>query len=290
MGFSRMLRVNKNNLCPICERPDWCLVAEDGSAAICSRISEGSTKKAGDAGWLHILIDRPLPQRRKYVKPRKATPVIDWTKLAAEYCCNFEPKAMGQVVEEKWRQMFGVSMTSLDELLIGWDPAKKAHTFPMFDGKKNMIGIRLRTPDGNQFSVPGSKNGLFWPLSTMADTKELLFICEGPTDTAALLDMRFSPIGRPSCGAGFQYIKEMIEHHNRQVVIFADKDTAHFTPAGKKYFPGYDGGLKLAQDIKPFVSSVRVIKPPRKKDIRAWYQAGATRAAVLAIVKHARFI
>ena len=41
--------------CPVCGKPDWCLVAEDGSAAICARIEEGSVKRCGDAGWLHIL-------------------------------------------------------------------------------------------------------------------------------------------------------------------------------------------------------------------------------------------
>lgn len=280
-----MLRVNKNNPCPICGRPDWCLIDEDGSKAICSRISEGSKTKAGDAGWLHILIDRPPQQRRKYVGPRFRTvhTDINWEKLNADYRNNFDdPMGAGQI--------FGVTLMALDELLIGWDPQKKVHTFPMKDGRGNIIGIRLRTLEGHKFSVPGSKNGLFWPLSVKADTDELFFIGEGPTDCAALLDLGFSPVGRASCGTGYQYIKEMIERCNRQVVIFADKDEAKFTPDGRKFFPGYDGGLKLARSIKPFVSSVRLIKPPVKKDIRAWYQAGCTRAAVLALVKNAKFI
>jgi len=278
-----MLRVSKDNPCPICGRPDWCLVAEDGSAAICKRIEEGSAKKAGDAGYLHILKDRPLQQRQKYVKPKPPGPVVNWDKLTADYRSNFKDPTGAA-------QLFGVSMTALDELLIGWDLEKKAHTFPMKDGRGNIIGIRLRTLDGHQFSVPGSKNGLFWPLSIKADSRELLFIPEGPTDTAALLDLRLSPVGRASCGTGYQYIKEMIEHYERQVVIFSDKDAAKFTPEGKKFFPGYDSGLKLARSIKPFVRSVRLIKPPEKKDIRAWYLAGATRAAVLYLVHNAKFI
>lgn len=52
-----MIRVNKQRLCPICEKPDWCMVAEDKSAAICARVSEGATKRVGDAGWLHVLCD-----------------------------------------------------------------------------------------------------------------------------------------------------------------------------------------------------------------------------------------
>lgn len=50
-----MQRVTKRNPCPICGKPDWCLRAEDDSAAICQRISEGSVKQCGEAGYLHIL-------------------------------------------------------------------------------------------------------------------------------------------------------------------------------------------------------------------------------------------
>jgi len=55
MPFEKMQRVSRKSPCPVCSKPDWCLVAEDGSAAICARISDGSVKKCGDAGWLHIF-------------------------------------------------------------------------------------------------------------------------------------------------------------------------------------------------------------------------------------------
>jgi DNA primase len=181
-------------------------------------------------------------------------------------------------------------MAALDELMIGWNPEKKAHTFPMKDGYANIIGIRLRTLTGKKFSVPGSKNGIFFPVNVRGDGKEKLFICEGPTDCAALLDMGLPAIGRASCGTGYKYIKEVIEHFNRQVVIFADKDPAKYAPDGRKFFPGYDGALKLARSIKPFVRSVCMIKPPKVKDVRKWYQAGATREAVMHLVKNARFL
>ena len=31
------IKVSKNNLCPICDKPDWCKVSPDGSAAMCGR-------------------------------------------------------------------------------------------------------------------------------------------------------------------------------------------------------------------------------------------------------------
>ena len=280
-----MIRVNRNNPCPVCGRGDGCLVEEDGSKAMCSRIE--SDKLIGEpfaGGYLHVLADDDY-RKAKYVPKRKKqppSPKPNWEKLTADYRNSLD---MVQVVA-----LFGLSAMALDDLLLGWDPVKKVHTWPMKDGKGHIIGIRLRTLQGKKFSVPGSKNGLFWPLSVKADSTELFFIGEGPTDTAALLDLGFPAIGRASCGTGYRYIKEMIEHYDRQVVVVTDKDEAKYAPDGKRFFPGHDGGLKLARSIKPFVRSVRLIKPPQKKDIRAWLQAGCTREAVMALVRNSKFI
>jgi hypothetical protein len=77
---SKWLRVNRDNPCPICGKPDWCLISHDGKAAICARIE--SDRQAGHkgAGWIHKLDNaRPLPrsQTRQDVKQNpKAAPVI----------------------------------------------------------------------------------------------------------------------------------------------------------------------------------------------------------------------
>jgi len=46
-------------VCPSCGKSDWCLVSADNPkdprACICQRNSEGSVRKAGNGGWLHIL-------------------------------------------------------------------------------------------------------------------------------------------------------------------------------------------------------------------------------------------
>jgi len=64
---SKWLRVNRRNPCPVCGKPDWCLLSQDGKAAICARIE--SDKPAGNkgAGWIHALDNStPLPP----MKPR----------------------------------------------------------------------------------------------------------------------------------------------------------------------------------------------------------------------------
>lgn len=54
----KWLRVNRHNPCPVCGKPDWCMISPDGRSAICARIE--SPHKAGNAGWLHQL-DKALP-------------------------------------------------------------------------------------------------------------------------------------------------------------------------------------------------------------------------------------
>ena len=77
------IRVTRQRLCVICGKPDWCMVAADGSAAICQRIESG--KRAGQAGWLHRLTeDRPairLPPKRRS-KPKLQR---NWQSLAAKF-------------------------------------------------------------------------------------------------------------------------------------------------------------------------------------------------------------
>lgn len=45
--------------CPVCGKPDWCMVSSDDpkdpSAVLCSRIKSGAAKELSDSGWLHIL-------------------------------------------------------------------------------------------------------------------------------------------------------------------------------------------------------------------------------------------
>ena len=246
-----MIRIKKSNhppfdLCPVCGKPDGCLLAEDASAAICLRISAGSKKKVGTsgAGWLHILSDKPLTDRKFRVnKPVEVPPKIGFmTKYAMIYHRNFadlKNSSREPVPEVVKISKLGVSLEALDLLLMGYDNTN--YTFPMKNGKERIIGIRLRS-DRGKFSVRGSQNGLFWPVGIKADSKELLFICEGPTDCAALLDLGFSVIGRASCNTGLKYIKEAFEHFDRQVIIMADKDEPKFRPGSTEpFYPGFEG-------------------------------------------------
>ena len=60
MTTSNWSRVRRSHPCPICERPDWCLITGDGSAAICQRVESNKPVGTKGAGWLHKLSDEPL--------------------------------------------------------------------------------------------------------------------------------------------------------------------------------------------------------------------------------------
>ena len=87
------LRVRRNRPCPVCGRPDWCLVAIDGTAAICPRTMNNHPIKSGDGelvGYLHHKLGGshiPAPER----KP-DPTPTHNMPMLARQYETSAQQK------------------------------------------------------------------------------------------------------------------------------------------------------------------------------------------------------
>lgn len=267
-------------------KTDWCLISQDGTACICARISEGG-KQVGSkgAGWLHILKKDSTPNKKAFVnKPAKAEPAKDFTQEAMGYHRALSNPAALAV-------RLGVSSGSLIALKTGWCAEKQAYTFPMSDGFGNIIGIRTRTLSG-KFAIPGSKNALFLPAHLKHNSRETLFVCEGPTDCAALLDLGFEAIGRASCNTGAGYLKQFLGNEpRRQVVIFADHDEGKKRPGcDMSYFPGQEGAMALSKELKSHTRGIKLIRPPFHKDVRQWYQAGAKRETILMLVRNSKFI
>ena len=178
-------------------------------------------------------------------------------------------------------ELLGVSVRSLMRLRAGFDGA--AWTFPMFTGMGELIGARRRYENGKQKSVAGTHTGLFVPTDITTDD---LFVVEGSSDLATLLDMGFDGVGRPSCSGGTEYIQAYLGIFRRNVIIVSDNDEWKFRPDGSRYKPGQEGAERLMDAILPLTRSVTIIKPPRHKDIRAWYNDGATREQVLRLIKN----
>jgi hypothetical protein len=265
-------RVSRAELCPVCGCADWCLVAADGTAAICPRTE--SPKRCGDAGWLHRLRDgQGKPGTRRFViQPHAAAG--DFFALAARYQ---QAAPAGRL--ENFANSLGLSVETLTALRVGWSAEHVAWSFPMTDpATGRVVGIRLRAPDGSKFSVKGGKEGLFLPTTEPALDAPVL-IAEGPTDAAALLDLGFLNVaGRPSCTGGIRHVVTLVRARGaKEVVVVADADDA-----------GRRGAANLASVLRVYVPAVRVVEPPAgMKDVRAWKQAGPTRTDVERLIQAA---
>lgn len=277
----KMQRVSKVTPCPVCGKPDWCLTAGDGSAAICARIEQGSAKKCGDAGWLHILQNNVHNVHDVHRRSAKRYRLLTRVSTKQEQTSKFE-----QLVQQ-YQQLLtadklnmlsdslGVSVENLKRLSAGWDG--QAYTFGMSNAKGQTIGIRRRSNNGRKRSIAGSKTGLFIPSDLSA--KGPLLIVEGPTDTAAALDLGFDAIGRPNCNSKVEMTVRFARGRN-EVVIIGDNDT-----------PGRNGTGKLVDVLVLHCQSVKVIFPPEGiKDLRQWLQRGLTRERLNAIISKAESI
>jgi hypothetical protein len=237
------------------------------SAAICARIE--SVKPAGKAGWIHRLTDDGWRATRSrtiafgVTVPQAGAP--DLAKLAAQYVARVNAHYLSQFAAG-----LSLSVESLRRLRVGWASDKWSWSFPMTDAAGNVKGIRLRASNGRKWSVAGGHEGLFVP-SDLFTRHPLLLICEGPTDCAALLDLGFAAVGRPSCTGGVALLVDFVKRRQPvEAIIVADGD-----PPGKR------GAQSLATVLGAYCAAIRIITPPCGiKDARAWKQSGATAADV----------
>lgn len=269
MSHGNWRRVSKRRPCPVCRKPDWCVFsgpANAPSAAICARVE--SRKRCGEAGWLHVLRDDgPVwaPWRRTI---SQAVRIMPHPKLAAECQAAVKRESLGRLADN-----LGLSVESLRRLGVGWSARHRGWTFPMSDASGRIVGVRLRLTSGRKLAVKGGHEGLFLPDGLEPGGR--LLVAEGPTDTAALLDLGFAAIGRPSCTGGVRHVVEMVRRvQPPEVVIVADQDE-----------PGQQGADRLVTTLAAYCPAARMIAPPYGiKDARAWKRAGATAADVQAAI------
>lgn len=260
-------RASRRCPCPICGKPDWCLVSrddlEDPSSVICSRIE--SDRRWGAAGWFHRLRKTPFePGFRARIVEGPPAP-LDPAKLR-ELTSRFQD-ALGQREISAIVDELGVSEENLLRLGLGWTGS--SWSFEMKDDEDRLIGIRLRRVAGGKLCVRGSRQGLFVPSGL--SYHGLVLLPEGPSDTAALLDLDFEAVGRPSCNGGAKLVLRLVQrHHIADAVVVADND-----------YVGRRGAQALAKRLRAICRRVRVLEPPPEhKDVRAWVNAGATRDVV----------
>jgi DNA primase len=180
------------------------------------KLSNSEMKKLGLGG-------KYLMKKKKRDKPIN----INWVSLFYSYRSCFI--AGMQLADE-----LNVDPASLDMFDIGYD--EEAYTFPMRNAAGQVVGIQRRFPDGSKCCVEGSQLGLFIPRVLKSNT---IFICEGVSDAAAVYDLGFDAIGRPSCNSCEGMIVDWLNANEgvETVVIIPDNDLVG------------QGGAKLLADL-----------------------------------------
>lgn len=252
-----LVRVNKRTPCPVCGKPDWCVVSRDGQRAFCPRV-EGGLGWKGRMGYLHFL-NRPLP------------PIPNLPKVKFDRPVDRDIPALMRVFRDKWETQpfkrfehscrLNLPEACLDALDVGI-MGSSVLAFPMRRADAVICGIRLRDSDtGRKWATPGSQNALFIPCTH--DLGQWTVVVEGPTDTAALVSINVNVVGRPDATSGSELVAEFCA--GRRIVLFREPDGA-----GRR---GVMRQIELAKDSEVVVIDM----PPGIKDAREWVAAGLTK-------------
>jgi hypothetical protein len=256
-----MLRVQQLKInCPVCSKPDWCLVADDGSAAICRRIESGSIKKCGQAGWLHILGDF---NPKKHTLPEK--PIINWAKHTLIFAQQLQSHGKEYYDFCKYNNL---SVIATMRFNIGWTNGWL--TIPMYGMDGKITGIQRRQKNIKRF-MKWSDMGVFLPSAFLQYKANTLAVCEGWTDTVAAYEYGFgSAVGKMNCYVGDDLVLYYAKRLGcERVIIFADNDGV-----------GLDGANSTAELLREHGFRVMVIRT-REKDLRACRLIGMTINEVL---------
>lgn len=274
-------RVSRAQPCPVCGKPDWCLISRDDAAspsrAICKRVE--SARPWGSAGYLHEL--RTQARERG---SRRGRCSIELTRAGPSIFDSIVEDASGSIHHTNILPLaarLGVTPESLVRLGIGWiEPHKLTElgtknpagvwSFPMRDQVGRVCGVPLRSASSFKFAIPGSKNGLFIPM-WQAGPPDRLLIAEGESDTAAMLDLGFCTIGKPGAGNADELTVRYVRNiRPRSIVVVADNDAI-----------GRSRAQSLGRHLSTVHANVRVIYPPDGvKDAREWKKRGANAASI----------
>jgi len=247
-------------LCPVCGKPDGCLVAEEGTAAICSRVSEGSIRKVGKGpfagGWLHILGDF---ESKKYEVPPK--PHINWNRIAVR-CA----RVLSEHREEfsSFCQLTKINPISALRFFIGYYDGWI--TIPMYGRNKRISGIQKRKGPLKRH-MEYSDMGVFIPASFFQYQCKTLAVCEGWSDTLTACEYGFNAIGKMNAFVGddlvLLYAKEI---KCKKVILFADNNENGV---------GLDGANDTASLLEKGGFPTKIVLTP-EKDLRECKLRGMT--------------
>lgn len=290
-----------NKPCPVCGHRRYCTISPDGDLIRCMRAESNRPCPGNDGslGWLHPVPEsfrtetNALPARRPAEKRQRLT-TPEWVNLWKQHRSSVNPQKL-----RRFSERLGVSVESLEAYGIGFDRETGCWSWPMYDGRQKIVGIRIRSEDGRvKACVKGraNQNGLFIPegfslnplspdLRTSNNYPLFLATPEGPTDGAAAWDLGITAVGRPNSSSGNLFLRQLLggTPHRQEVVVVGENDGPVWpqVPGAVPLFPGIAGALSCCRELLDAAGILRLVMPPRPvKDFRDWKLAGATAADV----------
>lgn len=200
----------------------------------------------------------PMPVQKRVIERRREPEMPE--SYFREKMDRWRKDTSGEEIS-MFADSIGVLREPLIALDVAWADEHQAWAIPMRNSARKVIGIRLRSNQGEKWAVKGSKQGLFIPIGKPSPD---LIVTEGPTDCAAALSIGFFAIGKPQAMAStYEVLKFVRMNKVRRVIVIADNDHA-----------GLKGADKLI-GVCP-VPTCELVLPT--KDMRAFVNTGGTRA------------
>jgi len=293
-------RVSKARRCPVCKKPDWCRVFADGWVE-CMRVQSDMPAKSG--GWMHR--QGLSPMRLTPREPRSAPPPpINATKLMRDWFAATPASALAEcaaslgvstaslmAVGAAWaapHSAWAFPMCDGYGNVVGIRLRNERGKFAVRGSRQGIFlctcgltapedaaqpagigrlgGSQTVTNQRNEVVQPYDSAGLRSAATANGSQSRTLFVCEGPTDTAAAVELGLFAVGRPNCCCGGAEIKVFARRHSvSRVVIISDNDK-----------PGLDGARKVGGELRlPFAVYV-----PPAKDVREFVRLGGTRTMI----------
>jgi len=257
--------------CPICGKRS-CSVSKDGAIAICWRVIDGAFKIGANGQGIHHL-NSDVKLKASAVAPKPPVDYEYWSRYIREGRMAYSAS------DFKLGEKLGLSEESLGRIGVGLLSAKTltgsmktscagrfSWSFPMYNEFGRPIGIRLRSESGFKYAADGSRNGLTIPAGTVKPGGHM-HVVEGPTDTAAALDLGMDAIGRPmNVGLTDMIAACVMRYGPMRLTIITDRDA----PDSKAHQATSRGANEL-RDVMPKSVDVLITYPPgTAKDLREY--------------------
>jgi hypothetical protein len=281
--LKKWTRVSRRVKCPACGSSSWCSISPEGDLVHCLRVKSNRPAKNSMGGWLHVPSEAiDLPRERPVRKIPQAN--IDLTEYAETSFLR------GAQTRQRLAVELGVTVESLERLTVGyaWDEYRKLEcsTWPERDPTGKVVGITRRywkqIAGGNKRGMQGGKHGLFIPKGWRSEAGPIL-LPEGGSDTAAIIGLGITAIGRPSNTAGAEMLRKLLDGAGRKIIVIGERDmkpekrgTVEQCPASCEgcllCWPGRAGSRAMAQRLR----AVSRLPPPGFKDAREWIHSEIT--------------